>query len=301
MLRDHGSPATRPSPPIRCVLLLRAALVAALMAFGLVAISPAAQAASGDSLGTDFWVSFPTNFQGSQSLQLFVTGPTATSGTLEIPGLSHSQQFTVTPGAATKLVVPTSAELVVEDGVEHKGIHVTTADEVSVYGLNRVQGSTDAFLALPTDVLDSEYIVLSYSGLGGGFPQHRGSQFSVVATQDGTVLTITPPVAIGSHVAGQPYQVTMNAGDAYQLHSLAQADLTGTIVASNHPVGVFAGSRCSNVPDFTDFCDHLVEQLTPPSTWGKKFVTQPLATRLNGDVFRVVAGADATHVSVNGS
>jgi hypothetical protein len=286
---------------MRCALLLRAVLAAVLMAFGLVAIAPGAQAAPGDSLGTDFWVSFPTNYQGTQGLQLFVTGPTATTGSVEIPGLSYSQQFTVTPGTATKLVVPTSAELALGDGVEQKGIHVTTADEVSVYGLNRVQGSTDAFLALPTDVLGSEYLVLSYAGLGGGFPEQRGSQFSVAATQDGTVLTITPSVAIGSRAAGQPYQVTMDAGDAYQLHSLSQADLTGTIVASNHPVGVFAGSRCSNVPDFVNYCDHLVEQLTPPSTWGKKFVTQPLATRTQGDVFRVLAGTDATHVTINGS
>jgi hypothetical protein len=55
------------------------------------------------------------------------------------------------------------------------------------------------------------------------------------------------------------------------------------------------------VPDFANYCDHLVEQLTPPSSWGKKFVTQPLATRKNGDVFRVLAGTDATHVTINGS
>jgi hypothetical protein len=48
------------------------------------------------------------------------------------------------------------------------------------------------------------------------------------------------------------------------------------------------------------FCDHIVEQLTPPTTWGQSFVTMPLATRLNGDIFRILAGTNNTSVSVNG-
>ncbi len=46
--------------------------------------------------------------------------------------------------------------------------------------------------------------------------------------------------------------------------------------------------------------DHLVEQLPPTNTWGREFVTVPLATdSMRGDRFRFLAQADNTQVTVN--
>lgn len=47
-------------------------------------------------------------------------------------------------------------------------------------------------------------------------------------------------------------------------------------------------------------CDHLVEQMTPPNTWGSSFAVMPLATRTGGDTFRFLAASDSTTVIVNG-
>ena len=44
----------------------------------------------------------------------------------------------------------------------------------------------------------------------------------------------------------------------------------------------------------------VVEQLPSVDTWGKRFVTVPLATRLNGDRFRFLAAHDGTEVRVDG-
>ena len=49
---------------------------------------------------------------------------------------------------------------------ENRGIHVTAADEVTVYGLNRIPATTDAFMGLPVDVLTTEYIVLGWPAPG---------------------------------------------------------------------------------------------------------------------------------------
>jgi hypothetical protein len=40
--------------------------------------------------------------------------------------------------------------------------------------------------------------------------------------------------------------------------------------------------------------------MPPVDTWGKSFVTVPLATRLKGDTFRILAGTNGTDVSLNG-
>ncbi len=79
----------------------------------------------------------------------------------------------------------------------------------------------------------------------------------------------------------------------------AHGDGTGTRIQSDQPVAVFSGMNCANVPANYAYCDHLVEQLTPTSTWGRRFITTPLASRQNGDTFRIVAHTDDTEVRID--
>ena len=116
-----------------------------------------------DSAGTDFWLGFPVNIS-SPELTLFITGGTATTGTVAIPGLAFSEAFSVTPGTVTSVTVPVDAQMSNSPTPEDKGIHVTAGGEVSVYGISRAQATTDAYLALPTDILGTEYIVLGSTG-----------------------------------------------------------------------------------------------------------------------------------------
>ncbi len=299
---------TAVSPPTRrartrkrgsiVALMVILSLLACYFALGSTAsgITPTAP----DNRGTDFWLAFPGNYFGGPALTLFVSGDTATTGTVEIPGLSFSQPFTVTPGDVTSVPVPSGADVDTTDQVQSLGIHVTAGAEVSVYGLNRIQYTTDAYLGLPTDILGTSYVVMAWKNVGNGLQ----SEFAVVATQDATTVTITPSVNAGSRPAGVPYQVTLNQGQTYQLRTSdpEPADLTGTIVTSDKPVGVFGGHQCANVPNgATLACDHVVEEMPPTDTWGKSFVTMPLATRTGGDTFRVLASQANTTVSVNGA
>src|SRR4030095_8404045 len=147
-----------------------------------------------------------------------------------------------------------------------KGMHIVTqnpAHEVTVYGLNRKEFTTDAYLGLPVDILGTDYYPL-------GFLNNNvlGTLLGVVATQNGTVVTITPSATTNGHPAGVPYNVNMNMGETYQLmnDALAGADLSSTHVTSNLPIGVFGGHLCSNVPvTFFCCCDHIVEMI-PPTT-----------------------------------
>lgn len=243
---------------------------------------------------------FLANHTGGAALSLFITGDTATTGTVEIPSLAFSAPFSVTPGTVTTVVLPSAAEMRSSDLVENKGIHVTALAEVTVYGLSRIQFTTDAYLGLPTDILGTEYIVLGYQNSGFTF---NGSELGIIGTADGTTVTIIPSVTTGGRPSGVPYTVTLNRGQTYQLINAAGptgSDLSGTIITSDRPIAVFGGNKCANVPLGVTFCDHIVEQLPPVLTWGKSFVTMPLATRLNGDTFRFLASTNGTTVSVNG-
>lgn len=248
-----------------------------------------------DSKGTDFWLAFPENYDQTPELRLFLAGDTGATGRVSVPGIGFQAAFATSPGQITTVSLPAGAQLTTADGVQPRGIRVEATADVSVYGLNRIQYTTDAYLGLPTDVLGSEYIVMSHPGLSG-----YGSELAVVAPHDGTTVTIVPSVSTGARQAGEPFTVSLRAGDAYQLRASGGQDLSGTFIAANKPVAAFGAARCANVPVGYPYCDHLVEQLTPPNTWGTNFAAMPLATRARGDTFRFLAASDGTDVVVNG-
>jgi hypothetical protein len=252
-----------------------------------------------DSKGKDFWLTFPGNLSAG-NLTFFISGDEATTGTVSAPGTGFSTNFTVTPGAVTSVVLPTNTlEINSSDVIENKGIHITSGKEVTVYGLNRVQFTTDAYLALPTDILGTSYINLGYKNTN----IVNSTQFGIVASQNGTVVTITPTVTTGTRVAGVAYNITLNQGQTYLLRNTnaAPQDLSGTIITSTKPIAVFGSMQCANIPDGYVACDHIVEQLPPTTAWGKNFISVPLKTRTKGDTFRFLASANNTSVEVNGT
>jgi hypothetical protein len=224
-------------------------------------------------------------------LQIFISSNTSTTGYISsaFPGID--QAFSVSPGLLTQITLPTGLNLL--DGTEDKGIHITAIDSVAVYGLNRLNASTDAYMALPTPSLGLEYRIMSYTVSYGP----NASCLCVVATQNGTSLTVF------NRQTNSTSNVTLNQGQTYLLKAPNNAeDLTGSSVLSNYPVAVYGSIMIATVPTTCTAADHLIEQMPPVTAWGKEFVTVPTAGRNNsGDVFRILANEDATDVSINGS
>ncbi len=264
-------------------------LTVCIFSFGLVAQ---------DSKGNDFWLSFQQNL-GTTVQSLMLTSDVNTSGTIDIPGLSWSQNFTITAGTITTVVVPATVQMSSSDVVTSQGIHVTSLDEITVYGLNTRATTTDAFLGFPVDALGSEYIVLAYKNVN----IVNAVQFGIVAAESGTTtVTITPSVNTGARPAGVPYNIVLTQGQTYLLRNTVNGgDLTGTTISSTKNIAVFGGHQCANIPNGATYaCDHLVEQLPPNSTWGTEFVTVPLKGRIGGDTYRVLAQSPSTVVKVDG-
>jgi len=253
-------------------------------------------------LGTDFIIAFESNYL-IPFLTLGLSGPQATNGVVSVPAVGFSQPFSVTPGTVTTVTVPSTAEIRSTDVVEAgAAIRVTSEEQITVYGLNRVFLSTDAFAALPTEVLGQRYRVAAWSGGVNG-----PSQLAIAAvpafegdTTTPTTVTITPAADAGARPAGVPYTVVLRPLDAYQLQSAG--DLTGSLIESDRPISAFGGNLCANIPNQqTGFCDHVVEQLPPISIWGTEALTVPLATRTSGDTFRIMADQNGTQVQLEGA
>ncbi|MCX6249224.1 MAG: hypothetical protein NTX61_00575 [Bacteroidetes bacterium] len=244
------------------------------------------------NVGTDFWIAFPPNVDLTATIKLFISSNYATSGIVQSAFPGVNQSFTVTPGIVTQLALPNA--VVLQSGIEDKGIRIVSADPISVYGLNNEPSSTDAFLALPVTALGIDYRIITYKTTYA----NSGSSFSIVATQDGTSLTIF------NHQTNSTTNINLDQGQTYFVEAPnVDEDVTGSRVQSNFPVAVFGSVGIGFVPSPSCFfADHMVEQMFPCYSWGKNFVTVPLAGRDNsGDIFRIVAAEDGTNISINGT
>ena len=256
-----------------------------------------------DNKGTDFWLCMPQNHESYPYLYLDITSDETANGTIEIPGVSFVESFISTPGDIIRITLPVSCMLTGSETIQNFGIHVTSDEEVTVYGLNLYQYTSDAYLALPVDILSTNYLIMSYPKTSRG--SWGKSQFAVVSPYDNNIITITVSDYTSSgHLPGDVFQVTLNQGETYQVQgtTIEGNDLTGTIIQSTLPVAVFGGNKCADIPWDANvgYCDFIVEQIPSISTWGTSFITYPLEFRQNGDLFRILASQDNTELSVDG-
>ncbi len=257
------------------------------------------------TVGNDFWLGFMSNYDGATQLNLFVSSNVATTGVVSIPQQGWSLNFTVAANVTTTVTIPVAmAEHLTNDVIDTKGVHVTTADSVSLFGINLRNYTADASRILPIQSLGTNYIVSSYKGLSG---YSYKSEFLIVATEDGTQVEITPTVATqGGYAAGIPYLVNLDQGESYQVKAASgSTDLTGTTVNGTalsgdcRPFAVFGGSGCTYIPTTCTACDHIFDQMFPVETWGDEYYIVPF-TGTTGFTYRIIARDNGTSVTING-
>ncbi|MBV1862654.1 MAG: hypothetical protein KUG77_29805 [Nannocystaceae bacterium] len=180
---------------------------------------------------------------------------------------------------------------------------VTSDVPIAAYQASISQFSSDASLLIPTASWDTNYDVVGYDGVNAEF----GELVGVVAAEDGTEVTITPSQAISGGggvpaiAAGGSEVITLDEGDTVVFMSVgsnatSDASLTGTLVSSTVPVGVFTGSECSNIPGGNSFCDHLEEMQTPTNTASTTVVAArmpPRGVAVEDAIWQIYAVADA--------
>jgi hypothetical protein len=262
--------------------------------FVLAFAASTAHSASG-SAGKEFYFAFTPNFNVyPASINLYITGPQDTAGTVEVAGVGISQTFTVKANAITTVTLPKSIYLHPQDQISNLTVHITAQNEVTVFGMNYEQYTSDGFLAIPVEALGQEYYALGYFSGDPDYP----SQMIISAPYDNTQVTIVPAKDMPSHPAGVPFTITLNHGDSYYLTSVS--DVSGTHIKATAPIAVVAGARCVNIPNSYFTCNYVVEMMPPVVTWGKSFLSVPFPFRLNGDVFRILASENDTKVLING-
>jgi gliding motility-associated-like protein len=257
--------------------------------------------------GKEFWVGFLENWApggAAEALDLFITSDVNTSGTVTLPQQGWSLDFDVVANQTTTVNIPNGIAESFDNGVvDDKGIFVETADTVSVFAINMEQYTADGTKILPVQSLGTEYLVAAYFGIGT-----PGAEFMVVATQDGTIVEITPTEdTMSGQLAGDTFTIYLDAGETYMVQTdVAQGDLTGSLVKGTpesgdcRPFAVFGGCYCTNVPEGCGACDHIYDQMFPVNFWGTDYFTVPFNFTTN-HTYKVLASVDNTDITIDGA
>ena len=292
---------------------------AILLSITLMAIIlPNSHAQDASTQGKEFWLSFISNgfkyhpdipSEGWVRVQLLVSAKRSCGGTILNPNTGWRQDFTVEANNIFSIDLEEN-QVYIENSeyeqVVNKGLLITTTDTVSVYCANIATYSFDASYVLPTHGLAADYIIQTHEQSSGSYDPT--SAFVIVATEDNTIVDITPSVkTLGSKPAGHEFSITLNRGQAYQVRSnqdiMGNRDLSGSRVTSRDckPIAVFNGNNLTLVPNSaTSDSDCIFEQAMPLHSWGKKFVVTSSLDR-NEDYVKITSAADNNEIYKNGT
>lgn len=156
---------------------------------------------------------------------------------------------------------------------------------------------TSATLLIPTTAYGDNYIGTT------AYPANTGTPWlAFAAREDDTQVTISPTNAITAAVGvagtakGVPVTYKLNAGDYIKIQQ--PADLVGSPIQANKPIGSWAGNTCAQVPTGKVACDGLHQQVPPIKSFGSSYVGVHYRDRYDGSLeappYRIIGAVDGT-------
>lgn len=279
--------------------------------------------------GTRFWVayghdrSFMTDNDQNLALHI-VAGQTDAHVVVKVNGTAWGKDYLVPANTAlTTDMIPKaglSDARLTGEGLYPFGISIESDAPVTAYAHQYSSSTAGATLLMPVGTYGYEYRPMSARQVADA---NAFSWFYIIADNDSTTVEITPSQATnGGHAAGQPFTVTLNRGEVYQVLGAMKDqtegnDLSGSIVRAVqntngkcYPVAVFSGNSYSSFAcggsggGFGNDGDNVVQQNQPVQSWGRTFMTAPSSgmadpVRLMTNIYRVLVKDPATVVKRN--
>ena len=174
--------------------------------------------------------------------------------------------------------------------------HLVTSAPVVAYDIDPYGGGdsavTSASLLIPTSAWDTNYVAVAPWPFG---PNSQNPRLTITASEDDTMVTINPVADIpGVTTANTPYTFTLSKGQAMKFEQ--QAELTGSAILSDKPIGVIGSSGCINIDACC--CDGAHQQIPPVRALGSEYVAVRYRNRVEGKEesppWRIVGAVDGT-------
>ncbi|XP_046555995.1 fibropellin-1-like [Haliotis rubra] len=190
--------------------------------------------------------------------------------------------------------------------VTDMSFYFSSTEDITLFCYHVLVNRGDGYLALPTETLSTEYIVVTHIDNHTGdqilLPYTKTTQtaFLVVATEDNTQVNISLKIqgplmaggcGNGTFFNGESRTFTLNR---YQtVGAYCAEDITGTLITSDKPVAVISGH---NMKYTTFIKDGMQEMLLPVKSFGRSYYLPVPPSITGGAIYRVVGSVASTSV-----
>ncbi len=198
-----------------------------------------------------------------------------------------------------------SLENIPGDAVLNKGLKIVSTAEITAYYeiITSCQCNPEIFALKGKNALGTSfYTPFQTLWNNGGYGPQPTASVDIVATNNNTIVTITPTVDVVGHTAGIAYTVTLNEGETYSMVATNPAGIghpAGTHITSNLPIAVtikddsVANGGCADI---------MGDQMIPTDIIGKEYIAMKgfLSPGAGEGVF-ILATENNTNIFIDGN
>lgn len=177
------------------------------------------------------------------------------------------------------------------------------AYDIFPYG-GGASAATSATLLIPTSAWGKNYVAVNAFRKSVRVPE--GNPFlQIIGQEDGTEVELLPVAAVAggggvpASAVNTTAKYTLDKGQVLQIGQAAE--LTGSAIASNKPVGVNGGASCLSIDVNDEACDSAHQALPPVNALGSRYVAARYRNRYDGQEesppWRLVGAVDGTVLS----
>ena len=197
--------------------------------------------------------------------------------------------------------------------INNKGIFVTSDQDISVYYEITHSNNPDKFTLKGENALGTEFYVPSQNDFDNhdyGDAENENparERIDIVATENGTEITIIPSDDVIGHSAGETISITLNKGQSYSIWGTntgesATHHLGGTYISSSNPIAVTISDDSIERISNPGHWDLIGDQLIPTDVIGTEYIamntTFGAGIKSDQKVY-VLATEDNTFVNIN--
>jgi gliding motility-associated-like protein len=189
------------------------------------------------------------------------------------------------------------------------GLKITSTSDVTIYYevvSSECQCNPEIFVLKGRNALGTDFFVPMQNFLDNN-PVYNPvpfSAFEIVATEDNTIVSITPTADIVGHPAGITFNVALNEGQTYSATAtsgLAADHLMGSRVTSNNPIAITYKDDLLNGGILGPCSDLGGDQIVPIEILGTEYIAVNGFLNAPGDQLFIMGTEANTDISFNGA
>ena len=265
---------------------------------------------------TTFWFAAPdisSDYNYDRPVMLRITcysQPSIVTVSQPANGGMPPQTISLTPNTTQSIDLTswlTSIECGPGNIIQNKGLKISSTNEISAYYEVNVNGPNPELFALKgRNALGNQFYISSQYLLRNSstYNPKPYSSFNIVASEDNSLVTITPTQNITGHSANIPFTITLNKGQTYAAiaaSQLASGHLQGSSVISTKPVAITLSDDLLDGAQYGGICaDMAGDQTVPVNITGNEYIALKSNLSSPFDKLYITATQNATTITQDG-